>query len=121
VAMEENDEIIRKVVLSDEFSSYYDSLNVRIKDKYAYALQIIKTQKIVSEKFVKKIQKTEFYEMRVSIGTNEYRTMLIATDNPNFMEAKRVVLLNSFLKKDSKQYNREIEKARTIIEKEELI
>jgi hypothetical protein len=36
-------------------------------------------------------------------------------------EAKRVVLLNSFLKKDSKQYKQEIERARTIIEKEELI
>jgi phage-related protein len=119
--MEANPEIIRDVILSDEFSAYYDSLNTKIQDKYTYALQIMKTQKVVSEKFVKKIQKTEFYEVRVSIATNEYRTMLIATDNPNFMEAKRVVLLNSFLKKDSKQYNREIEKARIIIEKEEVI
>jgi hypothetical protein len=46
--------------------------------------------------------------------------MLIATDNPNFMEAKRVILLNSFQKKDSKQYKREVEKARNIIKKEEM-
>jgi hypothetical protein len=79
------------------------------------------TQKIISTKFVKKLQEAEFYEVLVSIGTNEYRTLLIATDNPNFIEAERVVLLNSFLKKDSKQYRREIEKARTILIKEEIL
>jgi hypothetical protein len=47
--------------------------------------------------------------------------MLIAIDSLSLIEAGRVVLLNSFLKKDSKQYKREIEKARTIIEKEDLI
>jgi len=82
---------------------------------------LIKAIKVVSEKFVKKIQNTEFYEVRVSIGTNEYRTMLIATDNANFVEATQVILLNSFLKKDNKQYKREIEKARIILVKEELI
>ena len=112
---------MRNVILSDEFSTYYDSLSVKIQDKYAYVLQILKTQKVVSEKFVKKIQNSEFYEIRIPIGTNEYRTLLIAIDSPSFIEAERVILLNSFLKKDSKQYNREIEKARTIMEKEELI
>ena len=119
--MEDDNKVIRKVVLSDEFSNYYDNSNTKIQDKYTYALQLIKTIKVVSEKFVKKIQNTEFYEVRVSIGTNEYRTMLIVADNANFMEATRVILLNSFLKKDNKQYKREIEKARTILIKEELI
>jgi Phage derived protein Gp49-like (DUF891). len=119
--MKTHDDIVRKVIFSDEFIDYYDSLNIKTQDKFFYAIQIIRTQKVVSEKFVKKIQSTEFYEVRVSIGTNEYRTMLVATDNPNFMEAKQVVLLNSFLKKDSKQYQREIEKARTIIKREEMI
>jgi hypothetical protein len=119
--MEVNEETLRKIVLSDEFSVYYDSLSKKIQEKYAYTMQIIKTQKVVSEKFVKKIQNTEFYEVRVSIGTNEYRTVLIATDNENFMEATRVVFLNSFLKKDSKQYNSEVKKARIIIEKEEIV
>jgi phage-related protein len=119
--MKVGDDIVRKVLFSDEFVDYYDSLNSKIQDKYSYAIQIIRTQKVVSGKFVKKIQSTEFYEVRVSVGTNEYRTMLVTTDNPNFMEAKQVILLNSFLKKDNKQYQREIEKARTIIEREEMI
>jgi len=119
--MEINSEIIRYVFKTDEFELYFKSLDRKIQYKYDYTIQLMQTQKIVSELFVKKIQNTEFYEVRVSIGTNEYRTMLVATDNPNFMEAKRVVLLNSFLKKDSKQYKREIEKARTIIAKEEIL
>ena len=119
--METKNKIIRDVFKTDEYELYFNSLSVRIQDKYDYTIQIMQTQKIVSEKFVKKIQNTEFYEVRVSIGTSEHRTMLIATDNPNFMEAKRVILLNSFLKKDSKQYKREIEKARAIIEKEEIL
>jgi len=53
--MEINKEEIRKIVLSDEFSIYYASLSATLKDKYTYAMQIIKTQKVVSTKFVKKI------------------------------------------------------------------
>jgi hypothetical protein len=75
--MKDDSKIIRKTVLSDEFSNYYDGLNTKVKDKYAYALQEIKTIKVVSEKFIKKIQNTEFYEVRISVGANEYRTVLI--------------------------------------------
>ena len=119
--METNEGIIREVLKSDEFHLYFNTLDRRIQAKYDYTIQIMETQKVVSTKFVKKIQEAEFYEVLVSIGTNEYRTLLVATDNPNFMEATQVVLLNSFLKKDSKQYRREIEKARTILIKEEII
>ena len=119
--MEASNEIIRDVFKTNEYDSYFKSLDKKIQAKYDYAIQLMQTQKVVSEKFVKKIQNTEFYEVRVSIGTNEYRTMLIAADNPNFMEATRVILLNSFLKKDNKQYKRETEKARTILIKEGLI
>jgi len=113
--MEIGDKNIREVFKSEAFDLYWKSLDERIKNKYDYAIHIIKTIKVVSEKFVKKLQNTEFYEVRVSVGSNEYRTMLITADSPNFMEATKIVLLNSFLKKDNKQYKREIEKARFIL------
>jgi hypothetical protein len=119
--METSAKTIRDVLKSNEFHLYFNSLDKRIQTKYDYTIQLLETQKVVSTKFVKKLQETEFYEVLVSVGTNEYRTLLVATDNPNFMEAKQVVLLNSFLKKDSKQYRREIEKARTILTKEKII
>ena len=119
--METDNEIIRDVFKTNEFNLYFRTLDFRAQAKYDYTIQLMQTQKIVSTKFVKKIQNTEFYEVRISIGTNEYRTMLVATDNPNFMEATKVILLNSFLKKDEKQYNKEIKKATTILIEEELI
>lgn len=59
----------------------------------------------------------EFYEARVSIGNNEYRTIIFAIESLSFMESKRVLFLNSFLKKSTKQYKGEIEIARQIIKK----
>lgn len=114
-------DIIREILKSNEFHQYFNSLDKRTQAKYDYAIFIMETHKVIHTKFVKKIQRTEFYEVIVSIGYNEYRTLLITSDNPNFIEAKRVILLNSFLKKDTKQYKREIEKARTILIKEEII
>lgn len=112
---------VRIVVKTQEFSNYWATLADKVRNKYDYAVLLMQTQKVVSEKFVKKLQNTELYEVRVSIGTNEYRTMLVAADNPNFVEATKVVLLNSFLKKDTKQYKREIEKANKILIEEGLI
>ncbi len=72
---------------------------------------------MVNKKFVKNLEGTEFYEARVSVGTNEYRTIVFTIDSQSFMESKRVLFLNSFLKKDTKQYKSEIEIARQIMNK----
>jgi len=114
--MEIKSNTIREVLFSNEFTAYFENLDEKTRDKYAYIIEIIKTQYVVSEKFVKKLIGTELYELRISLGTNEYRTILIAVDNANFMQAKRIVLLNSFLKKDTKQYKREIDRAIKIIQ-----
>jgi hypothetical protein len=108
---------IRTIIRSSDFDEYYYSLNDELKNKYGYVLEIIRTQYVVSKKFVKHIETTNFYEIRVSLSSNEYRTMLVAIDADNFMEAKRVLLLNSFLKKDTKQYKREIKKAEEIFKR----
>ena len=107
----------REVILSDEFMDYYRSLPEKVRTKYDYVMQIIKSQYVVNEKFVKHLENTEFYEARVSVGTDEYRTIIFAVDSQSFIESKTVLFLNSFLKKDSKQYKSEIKKAETIIEK----
>jgi hypothetical protein len=113
--MKENENTIRQVIFSDEFTTFFENLDVKTRDKYAYVIQIIRTQYRVNQKFVKKLQPYEIYEIRVSVKTNEYRSMLAAIDNRSFIEAKRVVILNSFLKKDTKQYRFEIAKALEMI------
>ena len=110
-------ERIREATYTEEFDKYYQNLPPKVKDKYDYVFEIMFTKYVVSTKFVKRLEKTEFYEMRVSLGNNEYRTVLFAIDADNFMECKRMVMLNSFVEKSSKQYNAEIKKAERILKK----
>ena len=58
--------------------------------------------------------------MRVSVGTNEYRTVLFTMNSDNFITATEIYLLNSFLKKASKDYRRQIEIAEKMIKEFEL-
>ena len=110
-------EEIRETYHSDEYEAYYATLDAKTQLKYDYVEQIIKTQYIVNKKFVKVLEGTEFYEARISVGTNEHRTIVFAIDSASFIESKRVLFLNSFLKKGTKQYKGEIETARKILTK----
>lgn len=111
------EKLIRHIIYSDEFEEYYASMNEQLKKKYDYALQIVKSQYVVSSKIVKSLENTDFYELRISINSNEYRTILLAVDHDNFIQSKNVLLLNSFLKKDTKQYKAEIKKAQNIVKR----
>ncbi len=110
-------EDIRETFHSKEYDQYYACLDEKTKTKYDYVEMIIKTQYVVNKKFVKNLEGSEFYEARVSVGSNEYRTIVFAIDSLSFIESKRVLFLNSFLKKDTKQYKGEIETARQILNK----
>ena len=111
------EKLIRHIIYSDEFEEYYASMNEQLKKKYDYALQIVKSQYVVSSKIVKSLENTDFYELRISISSNEYITILLAVDHDNFIQSKNVLLLNSFLKKDTKQYKAEIKKAENIVKR----
>lgn len=108
---------VRETIHSLEYDEYYASLDEKTKAKFDYVETIIKTQYVVNSKFVKNLEGTEFYEARVSVGTNEHRTIIFAIDSVSFIESKRVLFLNSFQKKDTKQYKREVENARQILNK----
>ena len=96
------------------------SLSDKIKGKFDYVINVITTIYNVPTKFIKHLENTDLYEMRVSIGTNEYRTVLFAIDHDNFIEAKNIILLNSFLKKSNKDYRKQIEIAENILKRLEL-
>ena len=42
--------------------------------------------------------------MRVSVGNNEYRTVLFAVDNENIILSTRIYVLNAFKKKSKQDY-----------------
>ena len=110
------DEQIREIIYSETYETYYNGLNERLQEKYDYVEHIIKTQRIVNSKFIKKIEGSDFYEARISVGSNEYRTVVFAGDAENFVECSQVLFLNSFLKKDKKQYKKEVKFAEKLIE-----
>ncbi|MDR2008927.1 MAG: type II toxin-antitoxin system RelE/ParE family toxin [Bacteroidales bacterium] len=106
---------IRSVLYSDEFNLFYSELDERTKVKYKQGIDILKTVYVLSTKFVKRIVNTNLYEMRISVGYNEYRTVLFCTDHENVIQATKIILLNGFLKKSSKDYNKYIKRAINIL------
>ena len=87
-ATDKKDSGIRELYFSDEFTEFYEKLQDKVKAKY-----------VLNTKFVKHLENTDLYEMRVSVNFNEYRTILFAVDNDNIILSKRILLLNGFLKK----------------------
>ena len=94
---------------------YYWSLDAKLREKYSYIVNIIETQKVVNEKFVKKLVGTPYYEARVSFGSNEYRSVILTIDKESFVECTRLLFVTGFLKKSIKDYKKEIGKADRII------
>lgn len=117
---EEKAQYVRTVLRTPEFMVFYEALSEKIKMKFLYVINVIATIYNVSTKFIKRLENSDLYEMRVSVGKNEYRTILFAIDHDNFIEAKTVILINAFLKKDNKDYRRHIEKAKSILNNLEL-
>lgn len=108
---------MRTMIKTDEFEEFYNSLSLKVQDKVDSAIQIMSERKVVSAKLVKKLINTEFYEMRISVD-NEYRVILFAIDHDNFIEAQRILLLNGFVKKSNKDYNKAIKKAERILDEQ---
>lgn len=106
---------IRVVYKTPQFEAFYNSLPSKVQTKFKYVIDIVTTIYDVSTKFVKHLQDTDLYEMRVSVGSNEYRTIIFAIDRPNEIEATRIILLNGFLKKSNKDYRKQIEIAQSIL------
>ena len=105
---------MRTILRSLEFDEFYQNLPLNVQNKVKYAMNIIAEIKVVNIKLVKKLVDTDFYELSISVG-NEYRVILFTIDSENFMEAEQIILLNGFMKKSTKDYKKEIEKAEQII------
>jgi len=106
---------IRELYFSDEFWEFYFLQQDKVRQKFDYVLGVIRRESVITTKFVKHLKGTDLYEMRVSVGTNEYRTVLFAVNNSNIVLATKILVLNAFMKKSTKDYNRQIEKATKIL------
>lgn len=107
---------VRQIIPTPQFDEFYYALPKRVQTKMNYVINAMATIYNLSTKFVKHLHNTDLYEMRVSIGSNEYRTILFAVDNRNFIESTKVILLNGFLKKSEKDYKKHIDIAINILQ-----
>ena len=105
---------MRTMIRSAEFDEFYNSLPANVQNKVKYAMNVIAEIKVVNTKLVKKLIDTDFSELRISVG-NEYRVILFTIDHENFIESEQILLLNGFMKKSTKDYKKEIEKAEQIL------
>lgn len=97
------------------FEKFYGSLNSRTQKKVDYIFEHIRSERHISTKFVKYLVSSGLYEMRISTD-NEYRVILFAVENDNFLNANEILVLNGFLKRTTADYDKQIAKANKILE-----
>lgn len=107
----------RELIYSPEYKAYLETVDGRTAEKFAYVEAVMRTIKVVSSKFVKRLEGTDLYEARISVGPNEHRTIVFAIDAETFVKATRLLMLNTFLKKSTKDYKQNIATARKILDR----
>ena len=105
---------MREVLITPECLEYIDNQNERVSNKFYQIIEVIEEVKIVNTNFVKKLINTDFYELRIKAG-NEIRVIMFTVDHSNFAECSKVVCLNGFLKKSTKDYTKAIKKAEKLL------
>lgn len=105
----------RELTYTKEYLQFVENANKRTKDKLNYAIEILKNADVISTKFVKHLINADFYELRISVD-NEIRVILFAVDHDNINLSRHIVLLNGFIKKSTKDYEREIKNAIKIMQ-----
>ena len=105
---------MREILITPECLEFIDNQNKRVFTKFYQIIEVIGEVKIVNANFVKKLINTDFYELRIKAG-NEIRVIMFAVDHSNFAESSKVVCLNGFIKKSTKDYTKAIKQAEKLL------
>ena len=93
-------------VYKNYFWDFYNSQKVSFQDKVDFVIGLVRTLRIVPEKFLKHLEGTDgLYEMRIKVGSNIFRVFCF------FDEGNLVILLGGFQKKSAKTPPKEITNA----------
>jgi hypothetical protein len=106
---------VTEIDITEECLEFIDAQDERVALKFFQLIEVIGEVKVVNTNFLKKLQSTHFYELRINAG-NQYRVVLFAIDHLNFMECTKAVCLCGFLKKSNKDYKKAIKQAENILE-----
>ena len=114
---DESEDNLRELIFTEEFFSFYQQLDTKVQTKFDYTIEVVRNVNILTTNFVKHLEGTELYEMRVSVGSNAYRTIMFTMDHDNINLARRIILLNAFLKKSTKDYKKQVKIATDILKR----
>jgi phage-related protein len=93
-------------VYGTEFWDFYYSQRPEVQDKIDWIIGLVRTLRMVPEKFFKHLEGTEgLFEIRIKLGSDISRILCF------FDEGNLIILLNGFQKKTDKTPKNEIEKA----------
>lgn len=106
---------MRNLQFTDEFLEFINQSESNVKTKINYLFEVIKTQAVINSKVAKKLVNTDFYEIRIQVN-NEYRVIVFTLDHDNITQSKEILFLNGFIKKSTKDYDKQIKKAIKILE-----
>lgn len=96
-------------VYKNYFWDFYNSQKLNVQNKIDFVIGLIRTLRIIPEKFLKHIDGTDgLYEIRIKVGNNIFRIFCF------FDEGNLVILLGGFQKKSDKIPHREITNAERI-------
>jgi phage-related protein len=92
-------------VYKNYFWDFYNSQSLTVQDKVDFVIGLVRTLRIVPEKFLKHVEGTDgLYEMRIKVGSNIFRVFCF------FDKGNLVILLGGFQKKSEKTPPKEIAK-----------
>ena len=106
---------MREIDITEECLKFIDNQNDSVSLKFFQLIEVISEIKVVNSNFLKKLQSTQFHELRIKSG-NEYRVIIFAIDHLNFAECKKAICLCGFQKKGTKDYKKAIKQAEKILE-----
>lgn len=95
-------------IYGDDFWEFYNKQSLKTKLKINWTIGVVRDLERVPEQYLKHIEGTDLYEIRVILGGNIFRIFCF------FDKGRLVVLLNAFQKKTQKTPKGEIERALTL-------
>lgn len=106
---------MRQIDITEDCLEFIDNQDERVALKFFQLIEVMTEVKVINSNFVKKLQSTQFYELRLKAG-NEYRVVIFAIDHLNFNECTKAVCLHGFMKKSTKDYKKAIKIAEKSLE-----
>jgi len=101
----DNKQIREVIFYGDFFWNFYKKQSPKVKKKINWTIGLLKDLEIIPEKYLKHLEETDLYEIRVSFGNNIFRIFCF------FDKGRLVIILNGFQKKTQKTPKTEIDRA----------